>query len=205
MKKITMIIEKHPDGYVACPVGIKRVVVGEGDSQEEVLADVKSAIRFHLETLGPRGAGRGGAGAGSLRGRSDGLTRGEVPGRRPQGAGAPGAANTGLRVGARGSTPCFAAPEYRWGGYPADGVSLALPQAMVHAGLPPPVALDPNGTATQAQEVLSEHTSPQTSPSRRSGFAARRLESQAAGGDGWTIRVVIHAVVRSLQAGRPAS
>jgi len=32
VKKIKMIIEKHPDGYVTCPVGIKSVVVGEGDS-----------------------------------------------------------------------------------------------------------------------------------------------------------------------------
>ena len=48
-----MIIERHPDGYVACPVGIKSVVVGEGDSYEEVFADVKSAIRFRLETFGP--------------------------------------------------------------------------------------------------------------------------------------------------------
>jgi predicted RNase H-like HicB family nuclease len=29
------------------------VVVGEGDSYEEALADVTSAIRFHLETFGP--------------------------------------------------------------------------------------------------------------------------------------------------------
>jgi predicted RNase H-like HicB family nuclease len=27
-------------------------VVGEGDSHEEALADVKSAIRFHRETFG---------------------------------------------------------------------------------------------------------------------------------------------------------
>jgi len=51
--KLKIIIEKHPDGYVAYPVGIKGVVVGEGDSYEEVLADVKSAIRFHVETFGP--------------------------------------------------------------------------------------------------------------------------------------------------------
>jgi len=38
---------------VAYPVGIQGVVVGEGDSYEEVLADVKSALRYHLETFGP--------------------------------------------------------------------------------------------------------------------------------------------------------
>ena len=53
MPKIKVIVEKHPDGYVAYPLGIKGVVVGEGDSYEDALADVKSAIRFHLETFGP--------------------------------------------------------------------------------------------------------------------------------------------------------
>ena len=53
MTHLKMIIETHPDGSVAYPVGIKGVVVGDGDSYEEVLVNVKSAIRFHLETLGP--------------------------------------------------------------------------------------------------------------------------------------------------------
>jgi predicted RNase H-like HicB family nuclease len=47
-----IIIEKHADGYVAYPLGLKGVVVGEGDSYEEAMADVKSAIRFHIETFG---------------------------------------------------------------------------------------------------------------------------------------------------------
>ena len=40
------------DGYVAYPIGIKGIVVGEGDTYEEALADVKSAIQFHIETFG---------------------------------------------------------------------------------------------------------------------------------------------------------
>jgi len=52
MKSIKIIIEKHPDGYVAYPLGLKGVVVGEGNSYEEALADVKSAIRFHIDTFG---------------------------------------------------------------------------------------------------------------------------------------------------------
>ena len=52
MKNIKIIIEKHPDGYVAYPVGIKGVVVGQGDSYEEALRDVQSALKFHLETFG---------------------------------------------------------------------------------------------------------------------------------------------------------
>ncbi len=47
-----IIIEKHEDGFVAYPLGLKGVIVGEGDSFEEALADVKSAIRFHIETFG---------------------------------------------------------------------------------------------------------------------------------------------------------
>jgi predicted RNase H-like HicB family nuclease len=45
-------VEKHEDGYVAYPLGLKGMVVGEGDAYEQALADVKSAIRFHVETFG---------------------------------------------------------------------------------------------------------------------------------------------------------
>jgi predicted RNase H-like HicB family nuclease len=40
-------------GYLAYPLGLKDVVVGEGDSYEQALADCQSAIRFHVETFGP--------------------------------------------------------------------------------------------------------------------------------------------------------
>ena len=52
MKQYKIIVEKHPDGYVAYPLGIKGVVVGQGDTYEEALADVKSAISFHIDTFG---------------------------------------------------------------------------------------------------------------------------------------------------------
>ena len=52
MTKLKIVVEKHPDGYVAYPLGLKGVVVGQGDTYEEALADVKSAIRFHVETFG---------------------------------------------------------------------------------------------------------------------------------------------------------
>ena len=51
MRQIKIIIEKHPEGYVAYPLGLKGVVVGEGDTYEDALEDVKSAIRFHMETF----------------------------------------------------------------------------------------------------------------------------------------------------------
>ena len=47
-----IVVEKHPDGYVAYPLNLKGVVVGEGDTYEEALANVKSAITFHIETFG---------------------------------------------------------------------------------------------------------------------------------------------------------
>ena len=47
-----IIIEKHPDGYVAYPIGIQGVIVGQGDTFDEALNDVASAIRFHLKTFG---------------------------------------------------------------------------------------------------------------------------------------------------------
>lgn len=52
MRHFKIVVEKHPDGYVAYPLGLKGVVVAEGDTYEEALADVKSAIKFHLETFG---------------------------------------------------------------------------------------------------------------------------------------------------------
>jgi predicted RNase H-like HicB family nuclease len=52
MQQFKVIIEKHTDGYVAYPLGLKGIVVGEGDTYEEALADVKSAMRFHIETFG---------------------------------------------------------------------------------------------------------------------------------------------------------
>jgi predicted RNase H-like HicB family nuclease len=52
MQQIKIIVEKHNDGYVAYPIGIKGVIAGEGDTYEEALADVKSAIKFHIESFG---------------------------------------------------------------------------------------------------------------------------------------------------------
>ena len=52
MKQFKVIVEKHPDGYVAYPLGFKGIIVGEGNTYEEALADVKSGIQFHIETFG---------------------------------------------------------------------------------------------------------------------------------------------------------
>lgn len=52
MKSVKIVVEKHPDGYVAYPLGLKGVIVGEGNTSEQALADCQSAIRFHIETFG---------------------------------------------------------------------------------------------------------------------------------------------------------
>ena len=50
--KFKIIVEKHADGYIAYPLGMKGVVVGEGDTYEAAVADISSAIRFHIEAFG---------------------------------------------------------------------------------------------------------------------------------------------------------
>jgi predicted RNase H-like HicB family nuclease len=53
MKQIKVVIEKHADGYIAYPVGVRGTVVGQGETYEEALRDVQSALKFHAETFGP--------------------------------------------------------------------------------------------------------------------------------------------------------
>jgi predicted RNase H-like HicB family nuclease len=50
-RQFKIVVEKHLDGYIAYPLGLKGVVVGEGDTYEAALADVKSAIAFHIESF----------------------------------------------------------------------------------------------------------------------------------------------------------
>ena len=50
---LKIVVERHADGYVAYPLGLARgAVIGQGDSYEEALADVRSALSFHAETFG---------------------------------------------------------------------------------------------------------------------------------------------------------
>jgi hypothetical protein len=53
MQPIKIIVEKHADGYVAYPLGLKGIVVGESDTYGEALDNIKSALRFHIDTFGP--------------------------------------------------------------------------------------------------------------------------------------------------------
>lgn len=50
---LKIVVEKHSDGYVAYPLGLARgAVLGQGDSYEEALSDVRSALAFHVEAFG---------------------------------------------------------------------------------------------------------------------------------------------------------
>lgn len=51
-KQFKIIVEQHPDGYVAYPLGLKGVVVGQGDTYVAALEDVRSAVAFHVQTFG---------------------------------------------------------------------------------------------------------------------------------------------------------
>jgi predicted RNase H-like HicB family nuclease len=50
--RIKLVIEKTEEGYVTYPLGLKGIVVAEGDTYEEALQAVHSAVQFHIETFG---------------------------------------------------------------------------------------------------------------------------------------------------------
>jgi len=53
-KIFKIVIAKEEDGYVGYPLGLEGIVVGEGDTYEDALADTKSAIIFHIKTFGAK-------------------------------------------------------------------------------------------------------------------------------------------------------
>ncbi len=52
MESQKIITEKHSDGYVAYPLGLNGVVVGEGDSYEECSLTCDRRFVFIKETFG---------------------------------------------------------------------------------------------------------------------------------------------------------
>ena len=52
MTQLKFVIEQHADGFLAYPLGLRGIVVGEGDTYDEALSDAKSAAKFHIETFG---------------------------------------------------------------------------------------------------------------------------------------------------------
>lgn len=59
MRRLKVIVERHPDGFIAYPIGMNGAIVGEGDTDEEAIADATSAIRFAIETFGHEVLGKG--------------------------------------------------------------------------------------------------------------------------------------------------
>jgi hypothetical protein len=57
IKPVKVIVEKHPDGYIAYPLGVKGVVVGQGDTYEKAMADIGSAIIFPYRDFWARDGG----------------------------------------------------------------------------------------------------------------------------------------------------
>jgi predicted RNase H-like HicB family nuclease len=51
-RRFKIIVQRSEEGYVAYPLGLKGVVVSDGDTFEEALDNVRSAIAFHIETFG---------------------------------------------------------------------------------------------------------------------------------------------------------
>lgn len=52
MQHVKVVVEQHPDGFIAYPLGMRGAVVGEGESAAAALAHVTSAIAAHVETFG---------------------------------------------------------------------------------------------------------------------------------------------------------
>ena len=50
---VKLVVEKHSECYVAYPLGVQGVVIGEGPTYEAALQDVRSALEFHIQSFGP--------------------------------------------------------------------------------------------------------------------------------------------------------
>ena len=51
-KEIRILVEEHPDGFVAYPLGIEGSVVGQGETAAEAIFDARSALQAHIEAFG---------------------------------------------------------------------------------------------------------------------------------------------------------
>ena len=50
-RRFKIIVEKTEEGYVAYPIGLRGVVISDGDTFEEAIANVRGAIAFHIQTF----------------------------------------------------------------------------------------------------------------------------------------------------------
>ncbi len=56
-RRFKIIVEKTEEGYVSYPIGLRGVVVSDGDTFEEAIANVRGAIAFHIQTFSAEGLG----------------------------------------------------------------------------------------------------------------------------------------------------
>jgi predicted RNase H-like HicB family nuclease len=52
MQRAHFVVEQHPDGFIAYPLGVRGVVIGQGETRQAALEDARSALEFHIETFG---------------------------------------------------------------------------------------------------------------------------------------------------------
>lgn len=52
MQRVHFVLEQHPDGFIAYPLGVRGVVIGQGDTKADALEDARSALELHIETFG---------------------------------------------------------------------------------------------------------------------------------------------------------
>ncbi len=52
-KTIKIVVEQHPDTFVAYPLSVDGAVVGQGDTVEEAFNECVSALQAHIEAFGP--------------------------------------------------------------------------------------------------------------------------------------------------------
>lgn len=52
VRRFKIVVQKSDEGYVAYPLGLKGIVVSDGDTFKEALDNTRSAIAFHIETFG---------------------------------------------------------------------------------------------------------------------------------------------------------
>jgi predicted RNase H-like HicB family nuclease len=51
---VKIIVEQHRDVYIAYPIAVKGIVLGQGATYDEAVSDLKSALNFHVKTFGAR-------------------------------------------------------------------------------------------------------------------------------------------------------
>lgn len=51
-RRFKIVVQRSAEGYIAYPLGLKGVVVTDGETFEDALRNIQAAIAFHVETFG---------------------------------------------------------------------------------------------------------------------------------------------------------